>query len=414
MFWRDDPFVLPGEVDPNSPQGMFQKFYQNQPLGSDDRQLFDREKRWPIDDQHCDILGEEHVLIDGPTRPGMINAIFMVNRQPGLDHKDFFEHWLSDHAELASKLPGLRRYIQNHLVARLRQARRHDARRLVRVLVRRLDAYKAAGKSPEWAAMEADGATLFAERKQCVIGQEYVQKDESWKPRDYGALTMTEDEIRAKLQEQGYGHALEAEPDIPARLKASAAKGKIAVWTPYHLASYDEPWIDARPKRNRVRRAGRPGRPVAVPATSGRTKCRDEALAPSDYHKGTEDMAVKRITAANENKVNGRSRRQAQAYWAESHGKLVANNPNLKTLPPLLQRARGLRRRHQADVHGHLDVLARRPVSLVAAFPAPDWSPVGPDDRHVFDRSSAGRPTTSTPTSSAKRTSSSTAKRARA
>ena len=42
-------------------------------------------------------------------------------------------------------------------------------------------------------------------------------------------------------------------------------------------------------------------------------------------------MAIKRITAANENKVNGRTRRQAQAYWAESHGKLVANNPNLKT-----------------------------------------------------------------------------------
>ena len=265
MFWRDNPFVLPGEVDPNSPQGIFQKFYQNQPLGSDDRQLFDREKRWPIDDQHCDILGEEHVIIDGQTRPMMINAIFMVNKKPGLDHKEFFAHWIGDHAELAKKIPGLRRYIQNHLVLDFTKhgGMTHDG--WSEFWFDDLDAYKAARRSPEWAAMDADGKTLFSERRQCVIGQEYVQKDESWKPRDYGALTMTEDEIRAKLREQGYGHLVDAEPDVAARLKASAAKGKIAVWTPYHLASYDEPWIDARPKRTVFDAPDAPGDPALFP-----------------------------------------------------------------------------------------------------------------------------------------------------
>ena len=41
-------------------------------------------------------------------------------------------------------------------------------------------------------------------------------------------------------------------------------------------------------------------------------------------------MAIKRITAANENLTNGRSRVEAQHYWAESHGKLVANGAALQ------------------------------------------------------------------------------------
>jgi len=163
------------------------------------------------------------------------------------------------------KIPGLRRYIQCHLVLDFVKhgGMTHDG--WSEFWFDDLEAYKTARKSPEWAAMEEDGKTLFADRRQCVIGQEYVQKDESWKPRDYGALTMTEDEIRAKLIEQGYGHALEAEPDIPARLKASAAKGKIAVWTAFHLASYDEPWIDARPKRTVFDAPDAPGDPALFP-----------------------------------------------------------------------------------------------------------------------------------------------------
>ena len=35
-------------------------------------------------------------------------------------------------------------------------------------------------------------------------------------------------------------------------------------------------------------------------------------------------MAIKRITAANENLTSGRTREEAQRYWAEVHGKLVA------------------------------------------------------------------------------------------
>ena len=39
---------------------------------------------------------------------------------------------------------------------------------------------------------------------------------------------------------------------------------------------------------------------------------------------------IKRLTAANEHRTNSRTREQAQMYWAQTHGKLLANNPNLR------------------------------------------------------------------------------------
>jgi hypothetical protein len=102
--------------------------------------------------------------------------------------------------------------------------------------------------TPQWAAMEAYGRTLFCEQKGIVIGREYVQKDESWKVRDWGALAMSEDEIRSKLQDQGYDD-LVADPEGPAKVKAAAEKGRMAVWTPDRIATWDESLIDLRPKR---------------------------------------------------------------------------------------------------------------------------------------------------------------------
>src|SRR3972149_5332075 len=117
MFWREDPFATTRPA----PDDRF-------PVRADDEHLFDRTRRWPRDDQHAEILGEERVIIDGETTPTMVNAIFMVCRLPGLDHRDFFEHWLEVHGPLAAKLPGLRRHIQNHgvLEAFARGTQTHD------------------------------------------------------------------------------------------------------------------------------------------------------------------------------------------------------------------------------------------------------------------------------------------------
>ena len=246
MFWRDNPLNVPARSEAD--RDPFTNYYRSQPLGSDDRQLFDREKRWPTEDQHADILGDEHVVVDGPTKPSMVNAIFMVVRKPGLDHRDFFEHWLNVHGPIAAQLPGLRRYIQNHVVLEsfAYGTSTHDG--WSEFWFDDYWSFQQATKSPEWAAMEADGATLFCPEKGIVIGREYVQKDETWKPRDYGALPLSEYEIRARLQREGY-RSLAQDPSAPAKIRAAAAAGKLGVWTEHHLVTLDESNIDARPER---------------------------------------------------------------------------------------------------------------------------------------------------------------------
>jgi uncharacterized protein (TIGR02118 family) len=238
MFWRDDPFMM----SQPAPGGWF-------PVREDDQHVFDRTRRWPIDDQHADILGEENIIIDSEKTPSMVNAIFMVCRLPGLDHRDFFEHWSEVQGPLAMKLPGLRRYIQNHadLEAFTRGGQTHDG--WSEFWFDDFAAFQRAVASPEWRAMEEDGRTLFCEQKGIVIGREYVQKDESWKPRDYGSLSLTEEEIAARLASEGYKALLAADPGAPAKIKAAAAKDQLGVWTPDHLVTLDDSRIDARPVR---------------------------------------------------------------------------------------------------------------------------------------------------------------------
>jgi hypothetical protein len=73
-----------------------------------------------------------------------------------------------------------------------------------------------------------------------------VQKDDTWTYDDWGAGEMSEDEIRARLREQGYA-ALAADPGAPAKIKTAAAGRALAVWTDEHLVTFDESRIDARP-----------------------------------------------------------------------------------------------------------------------------------------------------------------------
>ncbi len=47
----------------------------------------------------------------------MIKSIVTAYRKPGLTREEYNKYWLEQHAPLAAKLiPGVRRYVQNHLV----------------------------------------------------------------------------------------------------------------------------------------------------------------------------------------------------------------------------------------------------------------------------------------------------------
>ena len=46
----------------------------------------------------------------------MIKSISLLTRRPELSHDQFVRHWIEIHAPLAHAVPGVRRYVQNHIV----------------------------------------------------------------------------------------------------------------------------------------------------------------------------------------------------------------------------------------------------------------------------------------------------------
>lgn len=45
-----------------------------------------------------------------------IKSISLLTRKEGLTHGQFVKHWYEVHAPLARAVPGLRRYVQSHIV----------------------------------------------------------------------------------------------------------------------------------------------------------------------------------------------------------------------------------------------------------------------------------------------------------
>jgi uncharacterized protein (TIGR02118 family) len=61
------------------------------------------------------MVTQDHLMNDVPA-VGLVKGIFQLPAKPGLTHLDFRKHWLTTHAEAALKMPGIRRYVQSHLI----------------------------------------------------------------------------------------------------------------------------------------------------------------------------------------------------------------------------------------------------------------------------------------------------------
>src|SRR5262249_21648555 len=51
----------------------------------------------------------------GKKGAGMIKSLSLLTRKAGLSHEEFVRHWVEIHAPLAHAVPGIRRYVQNHI-----------------------------------------------------------------------------------------------------------------------------------------------------------------------------------------------------------------------------------------------------------------------------------------------------------
>jgi uncharacterized protein (TIGR02118 family) len=217
-------------------------------VGADDRQLFDRSDGWPMHLKRASVVATEKVILDGEKTPSMVKLMLLVSRLPGLTIEQFVEHWQDVHGPIAVKLPGLRRYVQNHPVLEAYGVRGMSHDGWAELWFDDLAALQAAYASPEWAAVREDSAMLFAEPRGVIIARETVQKWDFKATTTFDVSDWSKAEIRQRLEKDGY-RSLAADPGAPARIKAASQAGLLGVWTEEHLVTIDGSRIDARPDR---------------------------------------------------------------------------------------------------------------------------------------------------------------------
>ena len=108
----------------------------------------------------------------------MIKTIGLLTRKDGWTHEQFMKHWVEIHAPLAHAVPGLRRYVQNHIV----DVRTRDD---ITALQLEIDgvaelwfddraALEAAARTPEMKALHADGAKFIGRIRSYIVEEKTI------------------------------------------------------------------------------------------------------------------------------------------------------------------------------------------------------------------------------------------------
>ncbi len=107
----------------------------------------------------------------------MVKLIEMMTRKEGLTHEQFMKHWTEVHAPIVKKIPGLRRYVQNHSIPMKKGVAPYDG--IAEVWYDDMDAFRAVLKwyreNPE--IQEDEKKFLDMSKLQHFICEEKVFKE---------------------------------------------------------------------------------------------------------------------------------------------------------------------------------------------------------------------------------------------
>ena len=108
----------------------------------------------------------------------MIKSIGLLTRKDGLTHEDFVKHWLEVHAPLAHAVPGVRPYVQSHIVA---ERTRPDIPTtdveidgIAELWYDDRAAMERANASPEAKRLHADGVLFIGRIKSFVVEEKVI------------------------------------------------------------------------------------------------------------------------------------------------------------------------------------------------------------------------------------------------
>jgi uncharacterized protein (TIGR02118 family) len=109
----------------------------------------------------------------------MIKSVSLLVRKPGMTHEQFMKHWVEIHAPLALQVPGLRRYVQSHIVE---DRRRPDVPPLdveidgiAELWYDDRESLARALASPEGKALYADGALFIGRIRTYTVEEKVIR-----------------------------------------------------------------------------------------------------------------------------------------------------------------------------------------------------------------------------------------------
>jgi uncharacterized protein (TIGR02118 family) len=119
-----------------------------------------------------------HISPNRGEMPIMVKTIGLLTRKDAWTHEQFMKHWVEIHAPLALAVPGLRRYVQNHIQAeRTRADITETAVEIDGIAELWFDdqaALEAAARTPEMKALHADGAKFIGRIKSYVVEEKFI------------------------------------------------------------------------------------------------------------------------------------------------------------------------------------------------------------------------------------------------
>ena len=122
------------------------------------------------------MVTRDHVVLDGPTGGNLVKGVWQLVIKPGMTVEKFREYWLGVHGPMALKMPGLRRYVQSHLIDEgyLYGTPRFDG--VAQLWFDSAAAFAEAFASPAGRELMADGAVFIDGPKMTFfMAQEHIQ-----------------------------------------------------------------------------------------------------------------------------------------------------------------------------------------------------------------------------------------------
>jgi uncharacterized protein (TIGR02118 family) len=108
----------------------------------------------------------------------VIKSIGLLTRKDGMTHEQFVRHWVDIHAPLAHAVPGLRRYVQSHILAERKRpdipALEVEVDGIAELWYDDAESMARAMASAESKALHADGALFIGRIKSYTVEERVI------------------------------------------------------------------------------------------------------------------------------------------------------------------------------------------------------------------------------------------------